>query len=61
MNLRRFIATFGALLLTLGLLLGGCQKKEEAKTEQPAEQSTQPATDSTQAAQPAADSSQAQQ
>jgi len=37
MNLRRFIVRFGALLLTLGLLLGGCKKKEEAASEHPAE------------------------
>jgi hypothetical protein len=60
MNLRRFIVRFGVILLTLGLL-GGCQKKEEATSEQPAEQSAQPAADSSQTAQTATDSSQAAQ
>ncbi len=61
MNLRRFIVPCGVLLLALGLLLSGCQKPEEAKSGQPAEQAAQPAADSSQAAQPAADSSQAAQ
>lgn len=37
MNLRRFILVFGVLLLTLALALGGCTKKEEAASEQPAD------------------------
>jgi hypothetical protein len=32
MNLRRLMAVACVFLLTLGLLLGGCQKKEEAAT-----------------------------
>ena len=34
MNLRRFLVLVGVLLLTLGVMLGGCQKKEEAKMEE---------------------------
>lgn len=37
MNLRRFVVMFGVLLLTLSLALGGCNKKEEAAAEHPAE------------------------
>jgi PBP1b-binding outer membrane lipoprotein LpoB len=39
MNLRKLIAVCALLLLAMGLMLGGCQKKEEAaKEEQPAAQ-----------------------
>jgi hypothetical protein len=39
MNLHRLMVVLCLLMLTLGLMLGGCQKKEEAATEeQPATQ-----------------------
>jgi hypothetical protein len=51
MNLRRIISACVLLLLAIGLLLGGCQKKEEAAQEQPAAQVQPAATqDSTMAA-----------
>jgi hypothetical protein len=53
MNSRKFISVAILLFLTMGLLLGGCQKKEEAATmeEQPAAQ--QPAVSDTMATMPA--------
>ena len=51
MNLRRIISAWVLLLLAMGLLLGGCQKKEEAAQEQTAAQQQPAATpDSTMAA-----------
>lgn len=52
MNLRRFILACVLLLLAMGLLLGGCQKKEEAAQEQTAapEQAAATTQDSTMAA-----------
>jgi PBP1b-binding outer membrane lipoprotein LpoB len=51
MNLRRIISACVLLLLAMGLLLGGCQKKEEAAQEQTAAQQQPAATpDSTMAA-----------
>lgn len=38
MNLRKIISASILLLLAMGLLLGGCQKQEEAAQEQPAAQ-----------------------
>jgi hypothetical protein len=61
MNLRRLMSVCVPLLLAMGLLLGGCQKKEEA-AEHPAEkkeaaaehpQQQPAATDTAKAAQPA--------
>ncbi len=57
MNLRRFISVFILLLFVMGLMLGGCQKKQEA-AEQPAEKKEAAApehpasTDTAKAAQP---------
>jgi PBP1b-binding outer membrane lipoprotein LpoB len=60
MNLRRLMIVTLALLLILGLMLGGCQKKEEPKveeqpaaTEQPATTDTTMAVDTTHAEHPA--------
>ena len=62
MNLRRLMVVLCVFVLALGLMLGGCEKKEEAATEeqpamqaeeQPAEGQEQPAaadTDTTAAA-----------
>jgi preprotein translocase subunit SecG len=53
MNLHRFTVLLAVLLLTFGLTLGGCQKKEEAAqtSEQPSTQA-QPAASDTTAAMP---------
>ncbi|MDZ7343773.1 MAG: hypothetical protein ONA90_04600 [candidate division KSB1 bacterium] len=51
MNLRRLMAVLWMLVLAWGLMLGGCQKKEEAATqEQPAATEEQPAADTAAAA-----------
>ncbi|MCI0699382.1 hypothetical protein L0337_46185 [candidate division KSB1 bacterium] len=47
MNLRRIILACVLLLLAMGLLLGGCQKKEEAAQEQTAAQEQPAATSDT--------------
>ncbi len=47
MNLRKIISACVLLLLAMGLLLGGCQKKEEAAQEQTAAQQQPAATSDT--------------
>ncbi len=47
MNLRKIISACVLLLLAMGLLLGGCQKKEEAAQEQTAAQQQPAATPDT--------------